>query len=186
VTVAAERLTVAVVVGNPKPASRTLTVGEEVGRQLAGSLSQAGDVRAAAEIFDLGTYGPAVLDQASAEVTEVTGRIAEADVVVAASPTYKATYTGLLKALFDRFQGAALTGQVGVPVMVGAAPIHAMAVDMHLRPLLLELGATCPSSGLFVMERDLERLEEAVSSWVKDAGPVIGAQAEALSRRQRA
>ncbi|TDD63979.1 hypothetical protein E1262_29575 [Jiangella aurantiaca] len=38
-----------------------------------------------------------------------------------ATPTYKARYTGLLKAFLDRLPGGALRGTVAVPVTVAAA-----------------------------------------------------------------
>jgi FMN reductase len=65
-----------------------------------------------------------------------------------ASPTYKATYPGLLKSFLDWFSTTGLAGVTVVPVMVGAAAQHALAVKTHLRPLLVELGATVPTRGL--------------------------------------
>jgi FMN reductase len=62
------------------------------------------------------------------------------------------TYTGLLKSFFDRYTTNALNGAVAVPVMTGAASIHALAVEVHLRPLLIELGASTPTRGLYVTE----------------------------------
>ena len=41
------------------------------------------------------------------------------DLLVVASPTYKAAYTGLLKAYFDRFGSGALAGVVAIPLMLG-------------------------------------------------------------------
>ena len=39
------------------------------------------------------------------------------------------------------------------------------AVDVHLRPVLLELGATCSTRGLFVQESELEALDGVVESF---------------------
>ena len=63
--------------------------------------------------------------------------------MVVASPTYKATYTGLLKSFLDRYGNNALAATTCVPLMTGAAPIHALAPEAYLRPLLVELGAAC-------------------------------------------
>ena len=57
--------------------------------------------------------------------------------------------------------------------MVGAGPAHALAVEVHLRPLLVEIGATLPTRGLYVLESDLPRLEEVVAEWTKEAGPPL-------------
>jgi FMN reductase len=61
--------------------------------------------------------------------------------------------------------------------MVGAAPQHALAVEVHLRPVLVELGATMPTRGLYVMESQLESLDEVVGAWVAEAVPRLRAVA---------
>ena len=55
--------------------------------------------------------------------------VAAADVVVVASPTYKAAYTGMLKAFLDRYGNNGLAGTVAVPVMTGGWAGHSLAVD---------------------------------------------------------
>lgn len=161
----------AVVVGNPKAASRTLTVAREVMNQLAGLL---GDASGALEV-DLAGHTRGMFDWGDAELTALTAQVARCRLLVAASPTYKATYTGLLKAFFDRYGNDGLRGVVAVPVMVGAAPVHYLAPEVSLRPLLVELGATVPSRALYVMESDIPRLPEVVAKWAGTARPLIGA-----------
>ena len=63
-----------------------------------------------------------------------------------ASPTYKATYTGLLKLFLDRFATDGLRG-VAVPLMLGAGPGHALAPELTLRPVLTEIGGLVPAGG---------------------------------------
>jgi FMN reductase len=58
---------------------------------------------------------------------------------------------------------------------VGAAPIHTLAVDAYLRPLLIELGASCPTRGLYVLESQLPELEAVVGRWLAAAVPALGA-----------
>ena len=99
--------------------------------------------------------------------------VRSSDLLVVASPTYKATYTGLLKAFFDRFGSNALAGVVAVPVMLGGAPIHMLAVDTHLHPLLLELGASCPTRGLFILESELDQLDAVVGTWRDANQPIL-------------
>ena len=161
----------AVVVGNPKAASRTLTVAREVMSQLAGLL---GDASSVLEI-DLATRARGMFDWGDAELTALTAEVAQCRLLVAASPTYKATYTGLLKAFFDRYGNDGLRGVVTVPVMVGAAPVHYLAPEVFLRPLLVELGATVPARALYVLEGDIPRLPEVVAKWAATARPLLGA-----------
>src|SRR6202012_938992 len=121
---------------------------------------------------DLAEHAPRLFDWSDADLGRLTAEVAAADVVVVASPTYKATYTGLLKSFFDRYGNDGLRGVVAVPVMVGAAPIHALAPGVHLRPMTVELGGTVPARALYVMEPDIARLPEVVAKWAATACPL--------------
>jgi FMN reductase len=103
---------------------------------------------------------------------------------VVASPTYKASYTGLLKSFLDWFSTTDLEGVTVVPVMVGAGLQHALAVEVHLRPVLVELGATLPTRGLYVTESQLPDLDEVVAAWVTDAAPRVRAAVAGSGRGQ--
>ena len=94
-------------------------------------------------------------------------------ILIFASPTYKAAYTGLLKAFLDRYQNNGLAGVTAVPVMTGGWPGHLLAVEVHLRPVLIELGATVPARGLYVTEPELADLDTAVGKWSATAAPLI-------------
>jgi len=98
--------------------------------------------------------------------------IAATDLVVFGSPTYKATYTGLLKLFLDRIAGGALAGVTAVPVMLGGHWQHAMASDLLLKPVLVELGATCPTRGLFLPEFEYAG-GEALDAWLERARPQV-------------
>jgi FMN reductase len=57
--------------------------------------------------------------------------------------------------------------------MTGGWPGHLLAVEVHLRPVLVELGATVPSRGLYVTEPELADLPKAVGKWSDPAIPLI-------------
>jgi FMN reductase len=57
--------------------------------------------------------------------------------------------------------------------MVAAAPIHVLAVETHFRPVLIELGACCPTRGLVVMESKLGELPAVVAKWLEVAKPML-------------
>ncbi|MFH5210099.1 NADPH-dependent FMN reductase [Antrihabitans sp. NCIMB 15449] len=164
---------VGVVVGNPRPGSRTTTVALEVADQVAKALS--GSV---GKVVELANHAASVLDPDAAEVQDDLESLRTVQTLVVASPTYKATYTGLLKSFLDRYGAGALDGVVAIPVMVGGAPQHALACEVHLRPLLVELGAVVPTRGLYVLEAELSRLSEVVADWLSG-----GAQALRSSQR---
>ena len=68
-----------------------------------------------------------------------------------------------------------LAGVVVVPLMVGAGLQHALAVEVHLRPVLVELGATLPTRGLYVTEGQFGELDAVVAAWLADAAPQLRA-----------
>lgn len=82
-------LKLTIVAGNPKPKSRTLEVAGALARKLFG-LAASG-----AETIDLTDYKDELLAWPSERMDAVNARVAASDVVIFASPTYKATYTGL-------------------------------------------------------------------------------------------
>jgi FMN reductase len=169
----AEAMTLMTVVGNPRAQSRTLQAALEVANQIAMAVEQSGRTVHRREV-DLATMAPALFDWESTAVTDLVQQAMAADVLVVASPTYKASYTGLLKAFLDRFPSDALVGRVAVPVMVGAAPIHTLAPDVFLRPVLIEMGASCPTRGLFLLESQLPDLPPVVAAWLRGAAPALG------------
>ncbi|TPN85761.1 NADPH-dependent oxidoreductase [Mesorhizobium sp. CU2] len=151
----------AVVVGNPKPASRTLDAARLLVERLTGTGPNVE--------FDLVKFGAALLDWDDETVKSAVATVAASDLVVVASPTFKATYSGLLKLFLDRFAGqTGMRGVIAIPLMLGAGERHALAVEAYLKPLLAELGATCPTPGLFLNDKtyaDGPELDQFTQIW---------------------
>lgn len=160
-----------VVVGNPRPASRTHAIAAEAARTIVKHAA----IEAEPEIIDLTAIAPLLLaPEPSASVEVAVEQVRDADVLLVASPTYKATYTGLLKVFLDRVPTGGLAGKVALPLLVMGSPRHALAVELHLRPLLIELGATVPTPGLALLEADLEAPGEILADWAERVAPALG------------
>lgn len=157
-----------VVVGNPKPGSRTAGAGLNLARLLSPGDSEP-------ILLDVVDLGPGLLGLGDPAIGAAVELVRSAELIVVASPTFKATYSGLLKIFLDQFDtGTGLAGVVAVPLMLGAGPHHFMAPDLLLKPLLVELGAICPTPGLYQLDRafiDDPKLPEWVARW----SPVISA-----------
>lgn len=91
-----------VVVGNPKPKSRTRAAAELIVEKLTGSAPE--------HVVDVVDLGAGLLGWGDPKVAEAKDIVKSADFLVVASPTFKATYTGLLKLFLDQF-GAGELGQ---------------------------------------------------------------------------
>ena len=118
-------------------------------------------------VIDLVDLKASLFEFGAPEVGSALERVFAADVLVVGSPVYKATYTGLLKAFCDHISQGQLAGILALPTMMGGAEQHHLAVDLQLRPLLVELGATCATPGLFVLESQLGELEAVVGQYVE-------------------
>ncbi|GAA1233844.1 FMN reductase [Prauserella halophila] len=110
-----------------------------------------------------------------AELDAVTG----ADGVIAVTPVYSASYSGLFKSFFDVIDSGALAG---MPVIIGATggtPRHSLALDHALRPLLSYLRATVMPTGVYAASQDWggEDTNELHARIDRAAGELAGAMA---------
>ncbi|KAA9157767.1 NAD(P)H-dependent oxidoreductase [Amycolatopsis acidicola] len=160
-------MNVTVVAGNPKPASRTLDAATRVAEAVGG--------QAPHSVIDVITLGSGLLGWGDAEVSAAVKTVAGSDLVVFASPTFKATYSGVLKLFLDQFAtGDGLKGVVAVPLMLGAGPGHALAPDLLLKPVLVELGATTPAPGLYLIDSTFTE-DTRIADYARRWAPVLKA-----------
>ncbi|MDA0638514.1 NAD(P)H-dependent oxidoreductase [Nonomuraea sp. MCN248] len=163
-------MSLVVLVGNPREGSRTRGVAVEA----AGAVGERIGLLPPYDVVDLAGLAPHLLSPVlSAGVESALERVAGASVLVVASPTYKGTYTGLLKAFLDRLPPRALAGAAALPLLVMGDPAHSLAVEVHLRPLLVELGALVPTPGLAVLESRLPELAEVLAAWADRVAPQV-------------
>jgi len=157
---------IAIVVGNPRAGSRTRAVAELVGARLASFGDLDGSTT---DVIDLAELGPALLEWGNDSVAAAKRTVLDARGLVVASPTYKAAYTGLLKLFLDQFAAGELAGAPTVAVMTGGSPHHSLAVNVHLAPVLLEIGASLPASGLYVSGADIDEPAPVIEQWAERA-----------------
>jgi FMN reductase len=156
-------VTTAVVAGNPKPQSRTLAAATYLARELDGEPDL---------VVDLADLGPKLLDWSDPDVTDLVKQVGAAELVVVASPTYKAAYTGLLKLFLDRFAGGTGLSGLAVPLMLGGSPAHSLAPELTLRPVLTEIGGTVPGRALYVVDAQHDD-PAAYADWLAVTRPIV-------------
>lgn len=171
--------TVLALSGNPRPGSRTLGVA----RALAGRIAREIGAPDAVASIDLAEIGPELLAPEHPAADAALAQVRAAGVLVVATPVYKASYTGLLKAFLDLLGPDALAGVVAVPLVVSGSPAHALVGEVHLRPVLVELGALLPTRALTVTESELPRLDDAVDRWWSGARTPLLRSLGAVSSR---
>ena len=168
---------VVTVVGNPKPGSRTLTAAGTLADALAETFD--GARRTVIDLADIadGLLAPWRLSDPAAQAA---ADVKVADLLVIATPTYKASFTGLLKLFLDVLPAGSLASTVVVPLTVSGGPAHRHLADLQLRPVLSELGAVVPAPTLLLGESELPELPDLVRDYVSRHGPVIAAAVGAV------
>jgi len=82
--------------------------------------------------------------------------IEEADLLLVASPVYRASYTGLLKHLFDFVGHKALVGRPVLLAATGGSDSHLLMIDHQLRPLFAFFDALPLPLGIYATEGDFD------------------------------
>ena len=80
--------------------------------------------------------------------------VVAADGLIAVSPIFSASYSGLFKMFFDVLER---DGLVGMPVLIaatGGSGRHSLVLDHALRPLFTYFGATVMPTGVFAASED--------------------------------
>jgi FMN reductase len=132
--------------GSPRAPSKSKTLAELVLKALA---SKGCDT----SVVDVSTLPAAALlaRESAAEIDAAIAEVGRAQIIVAATPTYRALYTGALKCFFDLMPPAHLAGKVCIPVQTGASPAHFLTIEYGLKPLFASLEGL-PVDGVYATD----------------------------------
>jgi len=83
--------------------------------------------------------------------------VAQAQLVLIATPIYKAAYSGLLKTFLDLLPQDALRGKTVLPLATGGSIAHLLALDYALKPVLSALGARDILDPVFATDAQIPR-----------------------------
>jgi len=120
--------------GSPRAPSKSKALAE----LLLAALARHGCETRLVDVAEL--PAEALLARATSPVIDdAIATVGRARIVVAASPTYRALYTGALKSFFDLMPPEHLAGKICVPVQTAASPAHFLAIEHGLRPLFASL-----------------------------------------------
>lgn len=170
-------MSVLLIAGSPSERSRTAALLEATGQRLENRGVQVKRLR----VRDLNPQALLLADFGHPSVLAAQELVAQASVLVVATPVYKAAYSGILKVFLDLLPQTALKGKTVLPLATGGSPHHMLALDYALRPVLQSLAAknilpgiyatdaqviVTPEGGYQVAEDIGARLDEAVDTLV--------------------
>jgi FMN reductase len=142
-------------VGQP---SSTRLLADRLATATEAALSDAGR-SVSVEVIELRTL---VRDLTTTTLTGVGGpelraalaTVSDADAIIAVTPVYNASYSGLFKMFVDSLEPGAIAGR---PVLLGATggtPRHALALEFAVRPLFAHLRASTAPIAVFAAPED--------------------------------
>ena len=100
----------------------------------------------------------------SPKVIDLLQQVANADGLVIATPVYKASFSGALKAVLDLLPERALAHKVVLPMATGGSIAHMLAVDYALKPVLSALKAQELLHGIFAEDSQIAYGEGSVQA----------------------
>ncbi len=122
-------------------------------------------------------FAPAALESA-------INAVVSADAVIAVTPIFSTSYSGLFKSFIDVLDPDALTG---TPVLIGAnagTARHSLAIDYAIRPLFTYLHAEPVSTGVFAASSDWGAAADEVAPLSARVERGARELAEAVARRE--
>jgi len=172
-------ITIVAVSGSLHAPSKTTALIKEVLASFGRSL----DIEAhLIEVNEIGGQFAGALrrDQLPAEVEEELQRIESADLLIVASPVYRASFTGLFKHLFDFVGQYALVDTPVLLAATGGSDRHALIIEHQFRPLFGFFQALTLPLGVYANDSDFTNyqvtsldLQERIDLAITRALPLI-------------
>ncbi|MFC5469841.1 NADPH-dependent FMN reductase [Cohnella suwonensis] len=92
-------------------------------------------------------------------IIAAVGKVEAASGVVIASPVYKASFTGILKAFLDLLPQKGLQDKAALPLFIGGTISHLLILDYAIKPVLSVLGSRNIHGGVYAIDQWVQRLE---------------------------
>lgn len=143
--------TVLLIAASPSPRSRSAALLAAAAERL----QQLGLSTRWLHLNELPAQALLFADSRNAQLQAAVAAVQEAQVVVLATPIYKASFSGLLKVFLDLLPQQALRGKLVWPLASAGSPAHLLALDYALLPVLASLGADGQVGGVYATEAQL-------------------------------
>lgn len=150
--------TVAVVTAGLSQPSSTRLLADQLGSAVDRALRLAGDdVRV--EVVELRDLAHAITDHLltgfpAGALAGAVEEVRHADALVAVTPVFSASYSGLFKSFFDVLDKDALEGKPVLLAATAGTARHSLVLDVAMRPLFAYLRADVVATAVFAASED--------------------------------
>ena len=140
------------------------------------------------DVFELRDYAHDITNNlltgfAPPALESMIDAVVSADAIIAVTPIFSTSYSGLFKSFIDVLDPDALTGK---PVLIGAnagTARHSLAIDYAIRPLFAYLHAEAVPTGVFAASSDWGGSADRVAPLSERVDRGAGELADAVARR---
>ncbi|WP_424581612.1 FMN reductase [Arthrobacter alpinus] len=152
-----QRTVVVISAGLGVPSS-TRMLADQISADVQQRLSAAG-ADPIIDVIDLRDYATDIANNmvsgyAGPALAEVIKRVEAADAMIAVTPTFSASYSGLFKSFFDVLDPKFLDGMPVVFGATGGSSRHSLVLDMAIRPLFSYLRAHTMPTAIYASPED--------------------------------
>lgn len=149
---------IVVISGGLAVPSTSRMLGDQIAEAARRALAERG-VESEVVAIDLRDYAVDIANNmvtryAAPRLADVISKVAAADALVAVSPVFTASVSGLFKSFLDVLDPKALEGKPVVLAATGGSSRHSMVLDYVMRPIFGYLRAAITPTGVFASPED--------------------------------
>lgn len=166
-----------VISGGLREPSSTRLLADRLGAAVRAELGLA-DIEADIEVIELRHLARAITDAmltgfAAPELEAAFDTVTGCDGLIAVTPTFNATFSGLFKSFFDVLPEQSLNGTPVLIAATGGTERHSLVLDHALRPMFSYLHAVVSPIGVYAATSDFgaqglsERIAKAANDFTR-------------------
>ena len=171
----------AIVSGGLREPSSTRLLADLLGQAVQQELTRAGESVNTSTI-ELRRLGRPIMDMMltgfpTTDLAEAFGAVANADALIAVTPAFNASFSGLFKSFFDVLPEESLTDMPVLIAATGGTERHSLVLEHALRPMFSYLHAVVSPTGVYAATDDFgaatssgglaERIGKAASDFTR-------------------
>lgn len=177
---------IAVVTAGLSNPSSTRLLADRLAEAVRAQLAER-EIEVGADVIELREHAHAITDNlltgfARRGLAEAIETVTSADALIAVTPIFTTSYSGLFKSFLDILDPDSLRGMPVLLAATGGSPRHSLALEYAMRPLFTYLHANPVSTSVFAASEDWAGGEGA-SSLRSRTERAAGELADAVARR---
>ncbi|WP_141604331.1 NADPH-dependent FMN reductase [Terrilactibacillus laevilacticus] len=121
-------------------------------------------------------------DYSDPSILQANQLVEESQGVIVATPTFKASYSGILKTYLDLLPQHIFDNKVVLPLAIGGSSAHLLILKYALEPVLSELGAQHIVHAVYTLDSQIKRRDGGGFELDADAGKRLSAALDYLKK----